>query len=241
MILYPAVDIRRGRTVRLLRGDYARETAYDPDPVAAALRWAEQGARFLHVVDLDGAREGRPVNLGAVRRITDAVDVPIQLGGGLRDRRTVAEALHAGAQRAVLGTAAHLDPDLVADLVSAHADRIVAAVDVRCGEVAVSGWTDGTGTAVGELLRALTARGVRRLVFTSVEVDGTLEGPALDDLGEAAAATDAELIYSGGVGSLDDLRAIATLALPNLVGVIVGRALYERRFTVAEGEAALRG
>ena len=239
MILYPAVDIRDGRAVRLLRGDYANETVYDADPVDAARRWVEQGARFLHIVDLDGAREAHPVNLEHVRRIVDAVDVPVQVGGGLRDETAVEEVLAAGAERAVLGTAAQADPGLLAALVPKHGERIVASVDARGGEVAVSGWTERTGTGAAELLASLAARGVRRFVYTPVEVDGTLEGPAVANLRAVAGAVDGELIYSGGVGSLGDLRALAELDAPAMTGVIVGRALYEGRFTVAEGQAVL--
>lgn len=239
MILYPAIDIREGRAVRLLRGDYDRETVYDAEPVDAARRWAEQGARFLHVVDLDGAREGRPINIDHVRRITAEVEVPIQLGGGLRDAGAVRDALAAGAKRVVLGTAAHSDPDLLGRLVAEHAQRIVVSVDARGRNVAVSGWTEETGTPAPNLLRALAERGVVRFVYTPVDVDGTLEGPAIDNLRRAAGATEAELIYAGGVGSLDDLKALARLGLANLAGVIVGRALYEGRVTVAEGQRAL--
>ena len=239
MILYPAVDIRAERTVRLVQGDYERETVYDRDPVDAALRWSEQGARFLHVVDLDGAREGRPANLDQVRRITQAVAVPVQLGGGLRDRDAVAAALDAGAERVVLGTAAHATPELLIELVAEHGERVVVSVDARGGAVAVSGWTRRTGATAPGLIGDLADRGVRRFVYTPVDVDGTLAGPAVDELREAAAASDAELIYSGGVGSLDDLRMLAGLGIPNLGGVIVGRALYEERFGVAEGQAAI--
>jgi phosphoribosylformimino-5-aminoimidazole carboxamide ribotide isomerase len=239
LILYPAIDIRKGRTVRLLRGDYAQETVYDADPVDAALRWSEQGARFLHVVDLDGAREGLPANLEQVGRITDAVDAPVQLGGGLRGREAIAEALAAGAERIVLGTAAHATPELVAELVAEHGDRVVVSVDARAGRVAVSGWTERTEVTAEQLIGALAGRGVRRFVYTPVHVDGTLSGPAVDELHEVAGASDAELIYSGGVGSLDDLRALAGLGLPNLGGVIVGRALYEGRFGLAEAQRTL--
>jgi phosphoribosylformimino-5-aminoimidazole carboxamide ribotide isomerase len=239
VILSPAIDIRGGRAVRLLRGDYARETAYDADPVDAARRWAADGARYMHVVDLDGARKGRPVNLEQVRRVASAVDVPIQFGGGLRDPGLVGEALDAGAQRVVLGTAAHFDPDLMGALVAEHGERVVASVDARGGSVAVSGWTESTQTTAAELVAALAARGLRRFVYTPVDVDGTMEGPALAALREVAEAADAQLIYSGGVGSLDDLRALARLGLPNLAGVIVGRALYEGRFTVAQGQSEL--
>jgi phosphoribosylformimino-5-aminoimidazole carboxamide ribotide isomerase len=239
VILYPAVDIRGGGTVRLVQGDYDRETAYDADPVDAALRWAAQGARFLHVVDLDGARQGRPVNLEHVRRIATAVDAPVQLGGGLRDADAVDAALSAGAERVVLGTAAQADPELLSMLLAEHGERIVVSVDARGGSVAVDGWSERTDTPARELLAALADRGVVRFVYTSVDVDGTLAGPALEEIAEIAANTSAELVYSGGIGSLDDLRALADLALPNLGGAIVGRALYEGRFSVADGQTAL--
>jgi phosphoribosylformimino-5-aminoimidazole carboxamide ribotide isomerase len=239
VILYPAIDIRGGRTVRLVRGDYDRETAYDADPVDAARRWVDQGARFLHVVDLDGAREGRPANLEHVRRIVDAVEVPVQLGGGLRDATTVREALSTGAERAVVGTAAQSDPDLLGALIDEHGERLVVSVDARGGKVAVEGWTQRTATPARDMIVALAERGVERLVYTPVDVDGTLEGPALEELEEIAGRTSAELIYSGGIGSLDDLRALARLELPNLGGAIVGRALYEERFTVADGQSTL--
>ncbi len=225
--------------MRLLRGDYAQETAYDADPVDAAERWRDQGARFMHVVDLDGAREGRPVNLEQVRRIADAVEVPIQLGGGIRDPGAVGRALEAGVERVVLGTAAQSDTELVAELLAEHGERIVVSVDARGGKIAVSGWTRETGTPAADLLAAMASRGVTRFVYTPVEVDGTLEGPALDELERIGEATEAELVYSGGIGSLDDLRSLTGLNLPNLSGVIVGRALYEGRFTVAEGQAVL--
>jgi len=240
VILYPAIDIRGGQAVRLVQGDYERETAYDADPVDAAKRWTDGGAEWLHVVDLDGARAGRPVNLEQVERIAAAVEAPIELGGGLRDAEAVSNAVDAGAARAVLGTAAHSDPEMLGELVAAHgAERIVVSVDARGGEVAVSGWTERTGTAAAELLRAMTELGVARFVYTPVEVDGTLEGPGLEQLRAASAATEAELIYSGGVGSLDHLAALADLGLRNLGGVIVGTALYKGRFTVAEALEAL--
>ncbi len=240
MILLPAVDIRGGRAVRLTQGDYERETAYDADPVDAARRWVEGGAEWLHVVDLDGARQGGPVNLDQVRRIAAAVEAPIELGGGLRDADAVATALDAGAARVVLGTAAHRDPEMLGELVAEHGERIVVSVDARGEEVSVSGWTERTGTTAAELLRELTARGVSRFVYTPVEVDGTLEGPGLDEIRFASEATDAGLIYSGGVGTLDDLESLSALQLPNLEGVIVGRALYEGRFGVAEARASLQ-
>lgn len=239
MILYPAIDIRDGRAVRLIQGDYEQETAYDDDPVVAARRWVDGGARWLHVVDLDGARAGEPVNLEHVRRIVAAVGVPIQLGGGLRDSKKVEEAISSGAERVVLGTAAVRDPDLAAAIADAHGERVVVSVDSRSGKVAAEGWTEASDLGTTEVIATLTDRGIRRFVYTPVEVDGLMEGPDLDSLREAAGATVGELIYSGGVGSLDDVRALSQLGLDNLEGVIVGRALYEERFTVAEAQNIL--
>ena len=239
MILYPAIDIRDGKAVRLAQGDYERETAYDDDPVAAARRWTEGGARWLHVVDLDGAKAGEPVNLDHVRRIVAAVDVPVQLGGGLRDSKKVEEAISAGVERVVLGTAAVRDPALAEAVALAHGERVVASIDARSGKVAAEGWTEESDLEVTAAVAALGERGIRRFVYTPVEVDGLMEGPDLGSLRRVAEATDGEVIYSGGVGSIDDLRELAGLGLENVGGVIVGRALYERRFTVAEGQTAL--
>jgi phosphoribosylformimino-5-aminoimidazole carboxamide ribotide isomerase len=241
--LWPAIDIREGRAVRLLQGDYDRETRYDADPVDAARRWIDGGAEALHVVDLDGARAGEPANLEIVGRIA-SLGVPVQMGGGLRDQAGVEAAFAAGAERAVLGTAAQRDPDLLGLLAELYGDRIVASVDARGANVAVEGWERETSTPVTGAIERLGSRGVSTFVYTPVEVDGTLAGPGLDHLEAilaACAATGSGLVYSGGVGSLDDLVALRELRAGSLVGVIVGRALYEQRFGVAEAIAALRG
>jgi phosphoribosylformimino-5-aminoimidazole carboxamide ribotide isomerase len=240
LILYPAIDIRDGRAVRLMQGDYERETAYDDDPVVAAKRWEDAGARWLHVVDLDGAREGAPVNLDHVRRIVAAVGIPIQLGGGLRDSGKVEEAISTGVERVVLGTAAVRDPEMAEAIAAAHGERVVASVDTRGGKAAAQGWTEGSGLGAAEAVRQLSERGVNRFVYTPIEVDGLMEGPDLDSLRSVAEATEAEIIYSGGIGSLADLESLAALGLENLGGVIVGRALYENRFGIAEAQAALQ-
>ncbi len=239
MILFPAIDIRDGKAVRLIQGDYEQETKYDDDPVVAARRWVDGGATWLHIVDLEGARAGEPVNLEHVRRIVAAVNVPVQLGGGLRDSAKVEKAISAGVERVVLGTAAVRDPEMAEAIAAAHGDRVVASVDARSGKVAAEGWTEESELGTTEVIAELTRRGLRRFVYTPVEVDGLMEGPELDSLREVAEATDGQVIYSGGIGSLDDLRAVAGLGLENLEGVIVGRALYEQRFTVAQARAAL--
>jgi phosphoribosylformimino-5-aminoimidazole carboxamide ribotide isomerase len=239
VILYPAIDIRGGQAVRLLQGDYERETTYDADPVDAAKRWADEGAQFLHVVDLDGAKAGESQNLGAVRRIAAGVECPIQVGGGLRDAAAVAAALAAGAERVVLGTAALRDPEFLESMLELHGERVVVSVDARDGKVALAGWTEADEKGVVEAVAELSSRGVTRFLCTAIEVDGTMEGPALGELARIAAATDAKVIASGGVGELAHLETLAREAPGNVEGAIVGRALYERRFTVAEGNAAL--
>ena len=239
MLLYPAIDIRGGKAVRLLEGDYSRETTYDADPVDAALRWAEEGAHYLHVVDLDGARVGEPQNLDAIHRIADAVPFPIQVGGGLRDATCVSNVLRAGAERVVIGTAALRDPDFLEQMLARHGERVVVSVDARDGKVSLAGWTETSDVDVAAAVAALSERGVRRFLSTAIEVDGTMEGPALGELRRIAAATPAWVIASGGVGELSHLETLAREAPPNVEGAIVGRALYERRFTVAEAIAAL--
>jgi phosphoribosylformimino-5-aminoimidazole carboxamide ribotide isomerase len=242
VILYPAIDIRGGNAVRLTQGDYDREKVFDDDPLEAARRWVAAGAKALHVVDLDGAREGRPVNAHHVERIARNVNVPVQVGGGLRDSVAVERVLAAGAERVVLGTAALENPDLVGALVEAHGERVLVSIDTRAGRVAHSGWVEAGEASAEDVAAAMSWRGVRGFVYTPIEVDGTLSGPGLEGLREVAAAigdAGATMIYSGGIGALEHLRSLAALRLDALGGVIVGMALYEGRFSVSEGQAAL--
>jgi phosphoribosylformimino-5-aminoimidazole carboxamide ribotide isomerase len=239
VILYPAIDIRGGKAVRLLQGDYARETTYDADPVDAAKRWAGEGAEFLHVVDLDGAKAGEPRNLETVRRIAAAAGCPIQAGGGLRDETSVAALLDAGAERVVIGTAALRDPAFLARVLEAHGERVVVSVDARDGKVALAGWAEVSDVDVATAVAELGERGVARFLCTAIEVDGTMEGPALHELTRIAATTQAQVIASGGVGDLSHLESLAQLNAPNVEGAIVGRALYEHRFTVGQAIEAL--
>jgi phosphoribosylformimino-5-aminoimidazole carboxamide ribotide isomerase len=240
VILYPAIDIRGGKAVRLLQGDYERETTYDADPVDAAKRWAGEGAEYLHVVDLDGAKAGEPRNLDAIARIAAAVECPIQVGGGLRDATLVDAVLDAGAERVVIGTAALKDPEFLAATLDAHGDRAVVSVDARAGRVALEGWTEAGGEGVVEAVAALSEKGATRFLCTSIEVDGTMEGPDIDQLSKIAAATKAQVIASGGVGEISHLKSLASSTPENVEGAIVGRALYEQRFTVVEAIEALR-
>jgi phosphoribosylformimino-5-aminoimidazole carboxamide ribotide isomerase len=241
MILWPAVDIRDGHAVRLARGAFDQETVYDADPLDAALRWVDDGARALHVVDLDGARAGAPANLDHVRRIAEAVAVPIEVGGGLRDADAVAAVLAAGAQRAILGTAALRDPSFASAMVAAHgADAIVVSVDVRGGGVAAAGWREQTDVTAQAMLETLRDHDITHFVYSSIDRDGVLAGP---DVGALTHACDVvagcEVVYSGGVASTEQLAQLRALDLPPLSGVIVGTALFEGRLTVGDGQAAL--
>jgi phosphoribosylformimino-5-aminoimidazole carboxamide ribotide isomerase len=239
VILLPAIDIRDGHAVRLEKGDFARETVYVDDPLEAARAWVEAGARQLHVVDLDGAREGEPANLHHLRRITSELTVPVQYGGGLRSLMAVREALAAGAARVVVGTAAYNDLEFLDEIVQTWGVRVCVAIDVRGGNVSVSGWTQTTQMPARDVIERLQGRGVKQFVYTNVDRDGMLEGPDLDDVRAVAETIRGRFIYSGGIASLDDLRALKHLRLVNLAGVISGKALYEKRFTVAEGNEAL--
>jgi phosphoribosylformimino-5-aminoimidazole carboxamide ribotide isomerase len=239
VILLPAIDIREGRAVRLRQGDFDDETVYADDPLEAARSFMEAGARFLHVVDLDGAREGEPVNLHHVERIASELSVPLELGGGLRSIASIRRALAAGADRVVLGTAAFTDPDLLDEALSAFTSRILVGVDVRGGKVAVAGWTRETQVRGEDAIRRMQQRGATRFVYTNVDRDGMLEGPDLDEVTRVSHAVRGRFLYSGGIGSIEDLHALRRLRLINLAGVISGKALYEGRIDVAEGQAAL--
>lgn len=239
MILYPAIDIRNGRAVRLAQGDFAAETVYDSDPLSAARKWVEGGARRLHVVDLDGARDGAPANLHHLERIAGELDVPVQFGGGLRSLESVDAAFAAGAYRVILGTAAYTDVDFLDDVLAKHGDRVIVSVDARGGRVARSGWTEQTDMEAAGVIEHLQRRGVKRLVYSSIERDGMLTGPDLDEVRRISEAVRGQFTYSGGIGTLDHLRALAGLRRVNLTGVIVGKALYEGRFTVAEAREAI--
>ena len=241
MILLPAIDILEGKAVRLAMGDFEAKTEYDEDPLDAARRWVADGARSLHVVDLDGARSGTPKNLGHVERIAQDVDVPVQVGGGLRNATAVRDAISAGAARVVLGTAAYSDVDFIDTALAEYGDRVVVSVDVRAGKLATSGWTQQTEIPAESVIEQLGCRGVRRFVYSNIERDGMLEGPDLSEVQRVARTVRGSFIYSGGVSTLDDLHALVALRQVNLAGVIVGKALYERRFEVAQAQAILDG
>lgn len=238
MQILPAIDILAGRVVRLKQGSFEHVTVYNDDPVDQAKRWADAGAEIIHVVDLDGAVVGEPVNIASVEAIVDAVDVPVQVGGGIRSIETLERLYDVGVARTVLGTALITDPELV----KAACERwpgIVAGVDARGGRVAIEGWKQGTDMSVVDVVDELADLGVRRLVYTDIALDGMQTGPSLRAYHALAVAFDIALIASGGVSTIEDIRALA--ALTGVEGVIVGRALYEGTVDLAEAIAVGRG
>ncbi len=248
--LYPAIDLRDGRCVRLYQGDYAQETVYGDDPVSQAKAFEAAGAPWIHVVDLDAARTGEPLNRAIVAEIAAAVGVPVQTGGGVRDEAAAEALFEAGVARVVLGTAALENPDLVRRLAARY--PVTVGLDARGREVAVRGWIEGSGADVVDLAKAFEDAGVAALVVTEIGRDGTLEGPDLVGLSQVLEATSIPVIASGGVGTLDDLRALAALQVTavagpatdrqrTLEGAIVGRAIYEGNFTVEQAVAACSG
>jgi phosphoribosylformimino-5-aminoimidazole carboxamide ribotide isomerase len=239
VILYPAIDILDGKAVRLTKGDFDEQTVYRDSPLEAARDWVRAGARFLHIVDLDGARTGSPRNLHHVEEITQELSVPVQVGGGLRSLPAVRDALRAGAERVILGTAAYTDIDFLDDVLGAFRERVIVSVDTRGGNISTSGWQETTQMPADSVIERLQNRGVRSFVYTNVDKDGMLEGPDLDEVRRIASVVRGRFLYSGGIGSLEDLVALNALRQVNLGGVIVGKALYEGRFTVQEGQRAL--
>jgi phosphoribosylformimino-5-aminoimidazole carboxamide ribotide isomerase len=232
--VYPAIDLRGGRCVRLKQGDFGRSKEYDADPVARAREWERQGAAAIHIVDLDGAERGRPVQLGLIGRIASAVEVPLQVGGGIRTLEDLRAAREAGAERVVMGTAAVGDRELRLRAVEEAGDSLVVAVDARRGIVATHGWLRSSGVSVLDLSEELAAGGVGSVLYTDVTRDGMDEGASLE--GTAAVAKVIPTVASGGVRGTGDVAALSTT--PGVIGVVVGTALYEGRVTLRELMAA---
>jgi phosphoribosylformimino-5-aminoimidazole carboxamide ribotide isomerase len=231
MIIYPAIDLRGGKTVRLFQGDYNQETIFDIEPAAAALKWEEAGARWIHIVDLDAAKAGHPVNLDAIARIRDAVDVPIQVGGGIRTFQHIAEMLDRGVTRVILGTVALRDRALVEKAAQRWGEAIAVSLDARDGKLAASGWTEQTELDALELAKDMNKAGVTRFIFTDINRDGTNTGPNVDAIRELVLAVRGRVISAGGIASIADIE---DLVQTNAHGAIIGRALYDGRVDLRE-------
>ena len=231
MHIYPAIDIRGGKCVRLVQGDYARETIFSNDPVDMALQWAAHGANRIHLVDLDGAKAGKPINREVIQKIVAAVNIPVQLGGGLRTADDIRDVLNWGVQWAVLGSQAVADPDFLRAAANRHPGRIVLGLDARNGRVATEGWLETSTTLATELARQVEDAPLFAIVYTDIARDGMMTGPNLAALAEMIAVTKLPVIASGGVSKLSD---VADIAGQKAFGVIVGRALYDGAVTLPE-------
>lgn len=239
MILYPAIDLKDGACVRLLRGDMDRATVFNDDPAAQARAFQEAGCEWLHLVDLNGAFAGAPVNGAAVDAILAATDTPAQLGGGVRDMKTIEAWLAKGVARVILGTAAVREPALVKAAAKAFPGRVAVGVDARAGRVAVAGWAETTDLSALDLARRFEDAGVAAIIYTDIERDGALEGPNVEATAALARAVSIPVIASGGVGSMEDLKALKACGAP-LDGVISGRALYDGRIEPRAAVALLK-
>ena len=235
MNIWPAIDLRNGKCVRLQQGDYSRETVFGDDPVAIAHRWISEGAEQLHLVDLDGAREGHWANRTAVQAVVSAVNVPCQLGGGIRDEETITELFEIGVARVVIGTKALKDPDWFRDICRKYPARIVLGIDARDGCVATDGWLETSTISAIELAQQFTDEPVAAIVYTDIAKDGMLAGPNLSAMGEMKQASVFPVVASGGVTTSDDVRQLARLQLD---GFIIGRTLYEGQLQLADALTA---
>ena len=223
MLIIPGIDLKDGKCVRLYQGDYSQVTVFSDDPAQVGIRWREEGAQYLHVVDLDGSKAGRPVNLGVIEQIKQASGLPVEVGGGIRNEATVLELLSRGVDRVILGTAALRDPEMTGQLCQKYGEKIVIGIDARNGLVAVEGWTETSGILAIDLARQLVQLGAQRFIYTDISRDGTLTEPNYAAFTEFANAAGKPVIASGGVAKTEQVRKLAELGAE---GVIIGRALY---------------
>ncbi|UNC92902.1 1-(5-phosphoribosyl)-5-[(5-phosphoribosylamino)methylideneamino]imidazole-4-carboxamide isomerase [Candidatus Contubernalis alkaliaceticus] len=234
MEVIPAIDLKGGKCVRLFQGRADRETVYYEDPLEVALMWEQKGASRLHLVDLDGAFQGSPKNKEVIKKIAAVLKIPIQMGGGIREEETVAELFSLGISKAIIGTAAVDNPDLVERLVNAYGERIMVGVDAQEGMVAVKGWVESSNLRALDLVKKMEQAGVKEVVYTDISRDGTLQGPNFDSTREIAENTEVKIIASGGVSSLEDIKIARQLEGVGISGIIVGQALYTGKFTLEE-------
>ncbi len=238
MIIFPAIDLRRGKCVRLIEGDPERETVYGEDPVAMALHWQSLGAEYLHLVDLDGAFSGQQVNLAIIQKVVAALKIPVETGGGIRDLAKAEKLLEAGVSRVIFGTAAVKNPDLIEEACQKFgSERVVLGLDARDGRVAVEGWGEVAARPALDLAGEMRQRGVKRVIFTDISRDGTLKGPNLAAIREMAEKSGLKVIASGGVSELEDIRQLKALESLGVEGVITGKALYAGTLKLEEALA----
>jgi phosphoribosylformimino-5-aminoimidazole carboxamide ribotide isomerase len=232
MIILPAIDLRKGRCVQLTQGLPDQERVYSSDPVEMARKWESEGAEYLHVVDLDGAFEGKPIHFEVVSQIAAAIDIPVEIGGGLRTDADIRNVLEGGARRAVVGTRLVSEPEVLKRLAEEYGDRVVAGIDARDGRVQIEGWVETSEMEAVELARMADGHGIKTLIYTDTAVDGMLSGPNIEATGKMCSAVSCGVVASGGIRSADDIRRLRELGHDNLVGAIVGTALYEGEVTL---------
>jgi len=237
MEIIPAIDLRNGKCVRLYQGDYGKETIFSGDPVSVALRWQSEGARRLHIVDLDGAAKGEPVNLETIKDIIAAIDIPVQVGGGIRSIETIEQLFAAGVERAILGTAAVEKPDLVKEACQRFSDRIIISIDAKDRMVATRGWLQKSTVTAGELASKMIELGVMRFIYTDISRDGTLTSPNFEAIAELLSQVNVPVIAAGGISSVYHLTKLAGLGIE---GAIVGKAIYTGDVKLGEGFKAIR-
>ena len=240
MIIFPAIDLRDGKCVRLLRGDFAQETVYSDRPEETALRWEREGAEFLHVVDLDGALAGKPRNTDVIKKILSAVQIPIEVGGGIRTLETIENTLELGVRRVILGSAAVQNRSLVKEACRRYGDRIVVGIDAKDGIVAIDGWGVSGGISAIELAQELSSFGLKIIIYTDIARDGTLSGVNIEATSKLAAESGVDIIASGGVRSLEDIHALKKRESEGIIGVIAGKSIYEGTLSLSEAIAAAR-
>ena len=237
MRIYPAIDIKEGKCVRLLQGRFSDMTVYGDDPVETAKKWESLGAEYIHVVDLDGALKGRGVNEDIIKRICGAVSVPVQTGGGIRMMEDIEAKLACGISRVIIGTKAVSSPEFIKEAVEKYGDRIAVGIDAKDGYAAVEGWERSSGLAAVDMAKSMVSMGVKTIIYTDISTDGTLKGPNLEAMREMAQSVDADVIASGGVGSLEHIKSLVGTGVE---GVIVGRALYTGDVDLKEAVEAVR-
>lgn len=239
MLIFPAIDLRRGCCVRLLRGDPGKETIYSEDPLKVALEWEKLGAKYLHLVDLDGAFSGKTANGAAIARIASEIKIPFQLGGGMRTRKAVEEAFELGVTRVIIGTMAVENPELLKELLDLYGERIVVGLDARNGKVAVKGWAEDTVLEADELARRLEGYGLKEIIYTDINRDGTLQGPNIEAIRHMACSTGLSVIASGGISRVSELVELKQLKDCTVRGAIIGKALYSGLLTLPEALSAV--
>ena len=241
MLIIPAIDIRGGKCVRLVKGDFQAETVFSDNPAAMAQKWQSQGARFLHLVDLDGALAGAPQNLATVKSILDAVKIPVELGGGIRDLATIEKILALGVSRVILGSVAVRNPDLVATACSKYDDKIIVGIDAKDGIVAVDGWGVSGDVKADVLAQKMAAVGVKTIIYTDISRDGTLAGINVEATAARAKSSGLNIIASGGAKSLEDIRALKQHETDGIVGVVLGKSLYTGTLDLPQALAVAEG